>query len=202
MLDPATGESRKITSAGYLWDVDRKEETGTMRVDLGGVATVDAVELESGRHVPLLRGEHWNLYQAHFSPDDRWLVFLANTSPNAGRIFVARPQGMKQIPPADWLPITDGKTLVDKPRFSPDGKLIYFTLDGEGSRSIQAVRFDPEKGRPIGEPFLVYDFRSPRLSMTPVQLGALEISVAQDKIVTLLAESNFNIWMMELEAEH
>jgi len=109
---------------------------------------------------------------------------------------------MKEIPQADWLPITDGKTLVDKPRFSPDGKLIYFTLDAEGSRSIQAVRFDPGKGRPIGEPFLVYDFRSPRLSMMPVNLGALEISVAQDKIVTLLAESNFNIWMTELGGGH
>jgi len=173
-----------------------------MRLDAGGVATLDAVELKSGRHVPLLRAEHWNLYQAYFSPDDRWIVFLANTSPNAGRIFVVRPQGMKQIAQADWLPITDGKTKVDKPRFSPDGKLIYFTLDTEGSRSIQAVRFDPEKGRPIGEPFLVYDFRSPRLSMMPVNLGPLEISVAADKIVTLLAESNFNIWMTELGGGH
>jgi hypothetical protein len=199
--DPATGESRRITS-GILWDVDRKEETGTVSQAIGSVAAIDLVELNSGRRVPLLRAEHWNLYQVYFSPDDRWLIFMANTSPNTGRIFVARPQGMKEIPQADWLPITDGRTKVDKPRFSPDGKLIYFTLEGEGSRSIQAVRFDPQKGRPLGEPFLVYDFRSPRLSMMPVNLGVLNIGVAQDKIVTMLAESNFNIWMTELSGGH
>jgi Tol biopolymer transport system component len=202
VLDPATGESRKITSGGPLWDVDRKEEMGVMTMEAGGLVGVDSVELKSGRRVPLLRAAHWNLYQAYFSPDDRWLVFLANTGPNAGQIFVVRPQGMKEIPQADWLPITDGKTKVDKPRFSPDGKLIYFTLDGDGSRSVQAVRFDQENGRPIGDPFLVYDFRDPRLSMLPVGLGPLEISVGRDKVVTLLAESNFNIWMTELGTAH
>ena len=202
VLDPATGESRRISTEGYLWSVDHKEESGTMRIDAGGVADVDVVDLKSGRHVPLLRAEHWSLYQAYFSSDDRWIVFLANTGPNGSRIFVVRPKGMREIPLADWLPITSGKTKVDKPRFSPNGKLIYFTVDDEGSRSIQAVRFDPERGRPVGEPFLVYDFRSPRLSMMAVNQGPLEISVAQDKIVTLLAESNFNIWMTELGAAH
>ena len=202
VLDPATGESRRIASGGPLWDVDRKEEMGVMTMEAGGLVSIDSVELQSGRRVPLLRSGHWNLYQAHFSPDDRWLVFLANTGPNTGRIFVARPQGMREIPQADWLPITDGKARVDKPRFSSDGKLIYFTLDGEGSRSVQTVRFDREKGRPIDEPFLVYEFRGPRLSMLPVSLGPLEISVAPEKIVTLLAESNFNIWMTEPESGH
>jgi len=97
-------------------------------------------------------------------------------------------------------PIIDSRDPVDKPRFSPDGKLVYFTLDRNGSRSVQAVRFDVESGRPIGEPFLVYDFRSPRLSVLAVNLSDLELCVAQDKIVMLLAEANWNIWMTELSA--
>ena len=96
------------------------------------------------------------------------------------------------------MPITDGKAEVDKPRFSPDGKLIYLTQDGERSRSIRAVCFDPERGGTVGESFLVYDFPSPRLSMLPVHLPMLETDVARDKMIILLTESNFNIWSMNL----
>jgi hypothetical protein len=63
------------------------------------------------------------------------------------------------------------RRVLDKPRSSPDGKLIYFTLDREASRSIHAVRLDPVNGRPVGEPFPVYDCPSPRLSMFPVNLA-------------------------------
>ena len=154
--------------------------------------------MKSGKRTPLLRTERWPIYLAHFSPDDRWIIFLAFTGPGTDRIYVARPHGLQEIPQAEWLPITDGNALVDKPTFSPDGRLIYFTRDEIGSRSIYAVRFDPESGRPIGGPFLVYEFRGPRLSMLSVNLSDLGLDVAQDKIVMVLAESNWNIWMAEL----
>jgi hypothetical protein len=199
ILDPATGESHKIYTGGFFWNINRAETIASVR-STTGLAGVDAVELKSGRRVPMLRAERerWNLYQAYFSWDDRWIVFLASTTPTTGYIFAARPRGLAEIPRAEWVPVTDGKQRVDKPRFSPDGRLIYFTVDRTASRSIHAVRFDPEAGRPVGEPFLVYDFPSPRLSMFPIDLGALEISVAQDKLVTMLAESNWNIWMTDL----
>ena len=34
--------------------------------------------------------------------------------------------------------------------------------------------------------------------MAHVNLGPLEISVARDKLVTVLSESNWNIWMADL----
>jgi Tol biopolymer transport system component len=199
VLDPATGESRRLVTGGYIGSVNHAETIALVRAATG-LAAIDGLDLKSGRRVPLLRAtrERWNLYQAHFSSDDRWIVFLANTGPATGQIFAARAKGLEEIPSSDWLPVTDGKHKVDKPRFSPDGKLIYFTLDHEASRSIHAVRFDPESGRPIGEPFLVIDFPDPRLSMAHVNLGPLEISVAQDKLVTVLAEANLNIWMADL----
>ena len=115
-------------------------------------------------------------------------------------IYVARMREFQQTPRSDWQAVIDSRDQVDKPHFSPDGKLIYFTLDRNGSRSVQAVRFDGESGRPMGEPFQVYDFRSPRLSMLAVNLSDLELCVAPDKIVMLLAESNWNVWMTELNA--
>ena len=40
-----------------------------------------------------------------------------------------------------------------------------------------------------------------RLSMLPVGLAPLEISVAKDKLVGIVAESTSNIWMAELGKE-
>jgi len=148
----------------------------------------------------VLQAEHVPLYLAQFSPDERWIVFLAFFGPGHSAIYVAGTRGFQEIPRSDWQPVIESRDPVDKPRFSPDGKLLYFTLDRNGSRSVQAVRFDLGSGRPIGDPFLVYDFRSPRLSMLAVNLSDLELCVAPDKIVMLLAESNWNIWMTELNA--
>jgi serine/threonine protein kinase len=197
ILDPSTGEHRKITD-GWAAYVDIREQTALLRHDTP-LPSWDALDLKSGKRTPLLSAKNWPIYQVRLSDDNAWLIFLVQTGPSTNYIYVARPNGFKEIPQTTWFPVTDGRQKVDKPRFSPDGKLIYFTIDHEGSRGIMAVRFNRETGKAIGDPVLVYDFRNPRLSMFPVNLGDLEISIAQDKIVMLLAESNWNIWMAELE---
>jgi len=200
ILDPATGESRKIFSGGHLWGTNRSETFGLARTAAGVLGGVDGVDLKSGRRFPLLRAqrEQWNLYDAFLSPDERWILFVAKAGAEKARIFVARFQGTTATPREEWLPVTDESLLADKPRFSPDGGLIYFTLDRENSRGIYAVRFDSESGKPRGEPFLVRDFPGPRQSMLQVHLGQLNISVARDKLVTVLSEANWNIWMTDL----
>ena len=199
LLDPSTGESRQVNTSGGLGDFARGEGLYLYREDRP-LPCFDLIDLSSGKRTPILQAEHLPLYLAQFSPDKRWIVFLAEFGPGHSAIYVARMRGFQAIPRSEWQPVVDSKNPVDKPRFSPDGKLIYFTLDRNGSRSVQALRFDAESGRPIGEPFLVYDFRSPRLSMLAVNLSDLALCVAQDKIVMLLAESNWNIWMTELNA--
>jgi hypothetical protein len=199
ILDLSTGESRRLETEGAIGDINRTEETALVRHDTPNPAW-DALDLKEGKRTPLLRAEHASIYLAQFSPDGRWVIFL--TRPNRGvtRIYVARWRGFQEILQADWLPITDGKSEVNKPVFSPDGKMIYFTQDQQGSRSIQAVRFDPESGRSAGMPFLVYDFRGPRLSMASVNLSDLGIDVVEDKMIMVLAESNWNVFMTELNS--
>jgi Tol biopolymer transport system component len=200
VLDPATGESRKTLTDGYLMSINRAETLGLARTHAGSLGGIDGFDLKSGRRFPLLRAqrEQWNLYEASLSPDERWVVFLAKANAAKGQIFVARLKGLNAVPKDEWLPLTDDSLLADKPRFSPDGGLVYFTLDRENSRSIHAVHFDAESGRPRGEPFLVCDFPGPRQSMLLLNSGQLEISVARDKLATVLSEANWNIWMTDL----
>ena len=199
LLDPSTGESRKMDTPGGLGDFARGARLYLWREDRP-LPSFDLIDLSSGKRAPILQAEHLPLYLGQFLRDGQWIVFLAHFGPGHSAIYVARMRGFQEIPRSDWQPVIESKDQVDKPRFSPNGKLIYFTLDHNGSRSVQAVRFDAERGRPIGESFLVYDFRSPRLSMLAVNLSDLELCVAQDKIVMRLAEANWNIWMTDLNA--
>ena len=70
----------------------------------------------------------------------------------------------------------------------PDGSLIYFVATG----AIYAVRVDAQ-----AEPFAVWEPREPRLSLAAVNPAALDLGIARDKLVVLLAESNFNLWMAD-----
>lgn len=199
LLDLSTGESRFMNTPGELGTFARGGRLYLLR-EHRPLPSFDLIDLSSGKRAPILQAEHLPLYLGQFLRDGQWIVFLAHFGPGHSAIYVARMRGFQEIPRSDWQPVIESKDQVDKPRFSPNGKLIYFTLDRNGSRSVQAVRFDAERGRPIGESFLVYDFRSPRLSMLAVNLSDLELCVAQDKIVMRLAEANWNIWMTDLNA--
>ena len=108
----------------------------------------------------------YDVYQSHFSPDGRWIVFGASrSSPRAveSKLFVIPATG------GPWIPITEGKYWDDKPRWSPDGKTIYFISGRGGFFNVWGIHFDSAQGKPVGEPFRVTTFESPSL-MVPQQI--------------------------------
>ena len=100
----------------------------------------------------------YDLWQPHFSPNGRWIVFNAvANSPTAleSAIYVVPLEG------GPWTRITEGEHWGDKPRWSPDGKTIYFISGVGGFFNIWGIHFDPAKGKPVGEPFRVSEFERP-----------------------------------------
>ena len=64
---------------------------------------------------------------------------------------------------------------------------------------IRAVRFDPRSGQTLGDSFTVFEPQQPRLTLFDVNPGTLEIGIAKDKLVMLLAERTSNLWVTALE---
>jgi dipeptidyl aminopeptidase/acylaminoacyl peptidase len=133
----------------------------------------------------------YDLFQSHFSPDGRWIVFEAyKASPLESRLYVAFASG------GPWTQITDGKHWADKPRWSPDGKTIYFVSGRGGVFNVWGIRFDPARGKPRGEPFPVTAFESPG-PMIPRQIPEVELSLTQDKLVVTMEEDSGSIWVLD-----
>src|SRR5262249_12895572 len=100
------------------------------------------------------------------------------------------PIGRCASPQNEWVPITDGKQLDREPRWSPDGNLLYFLADRDGTRGIFGQRLDPMTKHPIEGPFEVMMFRSARRSMMHFKdSGQSSPAVARDKIVFPLGMS-------------
>lgn len=135
----------------------------------------------------------YGLYQGRFSPDGRWIVFEAVRSrPHVyeSTLYVVPASG------GAWVRITDGKDWADKPRWSPDGKTIYFLSGDSGFFNVWGIRFNPVRGRPLGEPFRVTSFESPSL-MVPQQVSAVELSLTQDRLALTMQDISGSIWMLD-----
>jgi eukaryotic-like serine/threonine-protein kinase len=178
------------------WSADGKR----MLYHLGQPRRVALLEVDSGTKRDLLVHSKYNLYQPHFSLDGLWVTFLAQMGPERRRLYIAPLQGRMTSEESEWRAITSGEFSDDKPRFSPDGNLLYFTSNRDGFVCLWAQRLDPAK-KPIGPAFAIYHFHSARLSMLNLALATLELSVAHDKIVFNLGELTGNIWLTELAEE-
>ena len=148
----------------------------------------DRILLESGP----------DLYQASFSPDETMITFIQMTSLQTTEILVAPATGTGPIPKSEWIPVTDGTQWDDKPRWSPDGNLLYFTSDRDRYRCLWAQRLEPRTRRPTGAAFAVAHFHSSRRSMLNVGLTPLELAVGPERIVFVRAEMTGNIWLAHL----
>ncbi len=157
---------------------------------------VSVLQLPSGVRREVLTHPQNGVFGAQPSPDERWIVFNLVTSPIRSQVYLAPFTGQTVKVP-DWIPLTDGESWDDKPRWSPDGNVIYFISDRDGFRCLWYQRLDPATKRPAGSPAPLHHLHRARLTMTNVDNGQQAISVARDRIVFSLGELTGNVWMAE-----
>jgi serine/threonine protein kinase len=108
--------------------------------------------------------------QAQFSPDGRWVAYMTDES--GGSVYVRPfPSGQGQ-----WKVSQNAGT---DPRWSPDGKQIFFRTGSSGPATIWAADFRPGRaGAPeIGVPRKLFDYRG---VLSQRERNAFSYSVAPD----------------------
>jgi eukaryotic-like serine/threonine-protein kinase len=143
-----------------------------------------------------LRHPSYAIYNPRLSPDARWVVFNARANRFApARILIAPIESTRVADEQHWIAISeDGEA----PAWSPEGNLLYFWSNRDGSPCLWAERLDPATKRPAGEPMSIQHFHSRALSWRNLYLGAPDIAVGRDKVVFNLGEHTGNIWMTDL----
>jgi Tol biopolymer transport system component len=163
-----------------------------------GDAEIFVLSLKTGVKRLLAARKGYQLYQARFSPDDRWFSFAESLGDHQ-RIWSAQIPPSGAADPTTWVAMTPDDSWNDKPRWSPNGRLLYFISNRDGFRCIWAQRTDPESRRPIGAPFAVYHLHGARRSMMNEILENLGFDVGHDRLVFNMGEDTGNIWTTPLD---
>jgi Tol biopolymer transport system component/DNA-binding winged helix-turn-helix (wHTH) protein len=190
LTDPSTDPV-----AVWDWSADEKVllvgkgnlETG--RTEIGSFP-ISAAPHASRQTRRLIFDAAYNVYQAHFSPDGKWIAFEATRSQSTlaeSTLFAMRASG------GPWVRLTDGQHWDDKPRWSPDGRIVYFLSGREGFYNVRGVHFDPASGKPLGDSFRVTNFNTPGL-MVPREIQSVGMSISQDRLVLNVGQFSGSIW--------
>jgi len=208
ILIPSGGGNEVIVTSplpGFIlptdWSLDGKwllasvanQASDAQNAEISRLPVDEEPRAEKGAEV-LASDPDLNLWQSRFSPDDRWIAFVAverEDPEGVASIFVMPGKG------GDWIQVTEDRYWNDKPRWAPDGKMLYFATTRGGFLNIWGIRFDPNRGQPIGEPFAVTNFQDPSHFLYP-NMPEMEIALSQNRLVMPILEViGENIWVLE-----
>ena len=189
---------RDVEMIGSDWAKDGQAILGACRFNRSGrysTCTVPLSSVDERGYSPvqvIASDSKRNLYNQRFSPDQRWITFLAHD------LLDASTSTVYVIPAAGgpWRAMTEGTWFDDKPRWSPDGRILYFVSNRTGVANIWGRRFDPSTGTPIGEPFPVTSFRSGQFVLTP-RTVQMDIAITPTKLLLPMSESRSDLWMLD-----
>jgi serine/threonine protein kinase/Tol biopolymer transport system component len=204
LLNPESGEEQPLTSTGpwldymYDWSPDGQFIIGSTNRQSPQRWVIALFPLSAAPHAEtemrvVASNPEQDLWAPRFSPDGNWICYVAQKTTRAGVsvIYVIPSSGGEPVR------ITMEDAWADKPRWSLDGKTIYFISNRNSAfLNVWGIRFDPVKGRPEGEPFRVTGFASPSL-MISTQMAYTEISLSKSSLALPITEVAGSIWIIE-----
>ena len=181
-------------SLALLQQYDQKEITKDRIV---------AIDLATKTARDFLSDPNYPVYHAFFSWDDRWVTFkrlleTAPMSPPRAQIMIAAVRAGSPVRPQEWIAVTDGRYVDDKPQFSPDGHTLYFTSTRDGYLCVWGQRLDPATKHPVGAPFAYEHFHSSAGQDARDDSIEYNLSVARDKMLIDLPQLSGDIWMTQM----
>ncbi len=159
----------------------------------GNLGKILEMDLKTLKKTMFLDDPGYSVWQGHFSHDGRWVTFNGGNDGHS-KIYIA-PFRKAVVPRSEWIPISDGPS-DDKPRFSRDDRLIFFTSDRDGFLCIWAQRIGPDM-HPAGSPFAVYHGHQRRHSLGNIDGTMFQMDVSPNMIVFNRAELTGEIWLLD-----
>lgn len=186
------------------WSADGRSVLGACQQEVSDPIKLCAVAFSRAAgardvHVTVLATDRAReLRNAHVSPDQRWIVFQAldRNPQGSSSLFIMPTAG------GAWTSLSTGGSFDDKPRWSPDGKTLYFVSDRQGgARNVWGRRVDTTTGTPVGEPFPVTTFRSDERTISG-DARNMDIALTSSRLLLPITESTGHLWMLDAAGDH
>ena len=157
--------------------------------------SVGVLNVSSGEHA-IIASTTFETYPDSFSPDMKWFSLHGRNTNRTRTIFIAPFRGLYEVPPEDWIAVTDGNAMDREGVWSPDQEILYFLSERDGFRCIWAQRLDPKSHRPVGVPSAIRHFHRARYSLFKVgSTGDVGLTVANGLMTFSLTETTGSIWL-------
>lgn len=165
-------------------------------------ATASQVEMyrpATGELQTVLATSGARVAQATWSPANEYILFTSSVNHGNVQAFASRFRRTANGPDSHWIALTSPSESVRTPRWSGDGKTVYYLSNRDNSLCLWARHFDPGVGRPVGKPFIVQHFHSLRFSPFSIVSHDFNLSVAGDTVYLNVAEMTSTIWIGKLD---
>ena len=132
------------------------------------------------------------LWNASESPDGRWVLYQSQ------EVREARESSLFVMPAGGGpaRPLTGPGEWDDYPRWSADGRIVYFVSRRGGRFGLWGIGFDPERGAANGPAFEVSPFSPAQGSIDLEDLGFTSLSVAGRRLALPLQLRTGGIWLL------
>ena len=183
---PSEGNERELL--GVLFQIAHSSS------EIAVWSLVDGQPAKSSR--VLFSDPRANVWEPVFDPGRRWIAFTRQPHGDAQRleVMVAPAEG---APPAAWTRVASDHQVADKPRWSADGRLLYFVARNAGAYfDLWAVPFDAAHGRTAGTSFRLTHYDSPALFITPYGEKS-GMDVFGGRVSMTMTSTTGSIWMLD-----
>jgi eukaryotic-like serine/threonine-protein kinase len=164
---------------------------------------IKLADLKTGKTRTVLSRSEASLGEANWSPESQSLLFTVSKG-EGKQIFAVHLAKSTGSVAGKWTPITDSSEWSDRPRWSGDGKYIFYLSTRDGFSCIWGQRFDPATGKISGSPFAVRHYHNVRTSVGIVSRRSFNLSVAGDAIYLNVGEESSSVWtgFLNRQMEH
>jgi len=155
---------------------------------------IQMVDPRTGIPDTVLENHDFSLSDANWSPENEYLLFTAYRSGDSKQIFAVRFPRTLGRATGKWIPVSESLQWGDRPKWSPDGKTIFYLSTRDGFSCVWGQHFDPEKGEIVGSPFAVMHYHNLRLSPARIAPRGFDLTVSGDAIYLNVGEETASLW--------
>ncbi len=163
-------------------------------------SSIKIIYPDTGESRTVAEGNGLSLANASWSPENQYLLFTAAKG-SKNQIFAVRFPASTAKTVGSWIPITDESKWADRPRWSGDGRTIFYISTRDGFRCIWGRHFEPKSGQTQGPPFAVKHYHNGRISPAFVLWEYFNLAAAGNSIYFNPGEQNGTIWIGKLKRE-